>query len=185
MYEYLVKLSRRVIENYVKGLPVEKPQNYPKEFERKQGAFCTINSYPSGSLRGCIGVPYPIMPLIDAVIEASKSACNDPRFPPLEERELPNVTIELSILTPPKEIKPSEIVIGRDGLIISHPMGSGLLLPQVPVEYGWTVDEYLKNLCYKAGLGEDCWKHGRLYAFQAKIYKELKPGGKVVEWKIS
>ncbi len=182
MYEELVKLARNVVDNYTLGKKKERP-HISEEFERKQGAFCTLNTYPDGQLRGCIGVPYPIMPLTDAVIEASRGACRDPRFPPLRPDELNKITVELSVLTEPKRTKPEEIVIGRDGLIIVHEFGTGLLLPQVPIEFKWNMREYLKNLCYKAGLSDGCWKSGELYAFQAKVYKEVEPHGKVIEWK--
>ncbi len=187
--KFLVKLSRKVVDNFTRGIKIEKPKGYDKEFDKKQGAFCTLNTYPNGNLRGCIGIPYPSMKLIDAVIEASKSACRDPRFPPLREDELGKITIELSILSVPKDITSSpddyekKIKIGRDGLIIYHPFGSGLLLPQVPVEYNWSVREFLDNLCFKAGLGPECWKDksSRIYSFQAEIFKEEKPYGKIIK----
>ncbi len=187
--EFLVKLARKVIENYTRGKPIEKPKKFPECLKKKRGAFCTLNVYPSGELRGCIGIPYPTMPLIDAVIEAAKGSCRDPRFFPLQPEELNKITIELSILTEPEEIttdpeKYKEIIkIGRDGLILYHPFGSGLLLPQVPVEYGWNVEEFLENLCYKAGLSPRCWKdpNTKIYRFEAEIFKEEKPKGKVVK----
>jgi len=95
--------------------------------------------------------------------------------------------VEVTVLTPPElitattpeEIKGS-IVIGRDGLIIEKGYYRGLLLPQVPVEWGWDVDEYLVNLCYKAGLPPDAWKQARIYRFQGEIFSETEPYGEVV-----
>jgi len=191
--KFLVKLARDVIERFTNGMKIQKPKNYPKKFDVKQGVFCTLNTYPEQKLRGCIGIPYPSMKLIDAVIDASKSACRDPRFFPLHKDELDKITVELSILTVPKEItaNPNEyekkIKIGRDGLILYHPMGSGLLLPQVPVEYNWSVNEFLDNLCFKAGLQYGCWKNKltKIYSFEAEIFKEEKPNGEIIKEKLN
>jgi hypothetical protein len=95
---------------------------------------------------------------------------------------------EVSVLTPPEEInaKPAdykkEIKIGRDGLILRWRYGSGLLLPQVPVELKWGVDEYLANICYKAGAPADAWLDptSKLYRFQAAVFKEAEPRGRVL-----
>jgi uncharacterized protein (TIGR00296 family) len=95
----------------------------------------------------------------------------------------------VSVLTPPEEIrsKPAdykkEVRIGRDGLILRWRYGSGLLLPQVPVELKWNVDEYLANICHKAGAPADAWLDpaSRLYKFQALVFKEAEPRGKVAK----
>ena len=119
--------------------------------------------------------------MIEALIEAAISVCNDPRFPPLSEDELNQITIELSILTEPELIKvkdPREylekIEIGKDGLIIKRGVFSGLLLPQVAVEQEWSVEQFLENICLKAGLTIDSWmdENSKIYKFQAEIIHE-------------
>jgi uncharacterized protein (TIGR00296 family) len=119
---------------------------------------------------------------------AISAATKDPRFEPIVKEDLPNIIFELSILTEPSEIKvnnpteyPNHITIGRHGLIIRWKYGSGLLLPQVPVELKWDIDEYLANLCFKAGASPDAWlmPDSKLYKFEAIVYKELEPWGKV------
>ena len=122
------------------------------------------------------------MPLIDGIIEAAIDVCGDPRFPPLSKEELKDIVIEVSVLSEPKLIvtKPKEykkhIEIGKDGLIIRKGLQGGLFLPQVPVEQGWNMDQYLENLCYKAGLTGDTWldPECKLYKFQTKVFSEEK-----------
>jgi len=128
--------------------------------------------------------------IIDASIAA---ATQDPRFPPVNKKELADIVFEVSILIPPIEIKvqnPKDylnvIKIGRDGLILTWRYGSGLLLPQVPVEAKWDTEEYLANLCYKAGAPPDIWlmSDSKLFSFQANIYKESYPNGNVVRMRL-
>jgi hypothetical protein len=151
--------------------------------------FVTLSK--DGELRGCIGFPEPTYALKRAIVEAARSAAfDDPRFPPVTKEEMNEITIEVSALTIPKlvKVKDSEeyedmIIIGKDGLIIRGKFGSGLLLPQVPVDYGWNVKEFLKHLCMKAGLLSDAWKDldNKIYSFQAQIFEEIEPRGEVVE----
>ena len=177
--DFLLKLARSTIEKFVNDEKAEKPSSYPKALDEKKGIFCTITE--DGDLRGCIGLPYPIKPLIDALIDSAQSACEDPRFEKLSEAELNKIKIELSVLTEPKMIKVEkpeqyleEIRIGRDGLIIQCGSCSGLLLPQVANDYGWGVEEFLNHLCLKAGLLPKEWKNpeARIYKFQAQIFRE-------------
>ncbi|HIP15955.1 MAG TPA: TIGR00296 family protein [Methanothermococcus okinawensis] len=187
---YAVKYARAVIENYLTGKNIV-VVNYPKKFDKHRGVFVTLHTYPDHTLRGCIGVPEPTMPLIEALKEAAISAAvNDPRFSPVTIDEMDNIVVEVSVLTPPKLIEveePSEyldkIEIGRDGLIIEYGIYRGLLLPQVPVEQEWEVPEYLSNLCLKASLSPDAWLRYpvKIYSFQAQIFEEIRPRGQVVE----
>ena len=192
--EKLIKIAREAIATYLReGREIDPPHDIPDSFLEKKGVFVTINSYPGHELKGCIGLPYPEKELIRAVIDAAlASAFEDPRFESVDESELDKIIIEMSIMTGPERIKvkdPEEyhkrIVIGRDGLIIKHGWNSGLLLPQVPVEWGWEEEEYLRNLCYKAGLPGDAWQDPKveIYSFQAQIFTEETPGGKVKEEK--
>ncbi|MFQ5888013.1 MAG: TIGR00296 family protein, partial [Candidatus Hydrothermarchaeales archaeon] len=140
--ELLLKLSRRAISEYLKhGKVIKAPEDVKEELKEKRGVFVTLTTYPDKRLRGCIGFPEPIKPLIEAVIEAAiSSATRDPRFHPVSLQELPHITVEVTVLTPPDTIDaktPEEtlekIEIGRHGLIIEKGMCRGLLLPQVPV----------------------------------------------------
>jgi len=155
------------------------------------GVFVTIETYPAKELRGCIGYPYPFKELTNSVVEcAISSATGDPRFPAMSRKELDNCTIEISVLTVPEIIKvgspkeyPEKIKVGRDGLIVEYGYFSGLLLPIVPVEQKWNEEEFLCQTCYKAGLPLDMWLSPKvkIYCFQSQVFKEVKPGGKVVE----
>ena len=181
MVHFLIGTAKKAIEEYVKNGKKISIKDYLEEYNKKRGVFVTIYKKNPKSLRGCIGFPYPNLPLIEALIEAAISTCNDPRFPPLSEDELNQITIELSILTEPELIKvkdPREylekIEIGKDGLIIKRGVFSGLLLPQVAVEQEWSVEQFLENICLKAGLTIDSWmdENSKIYKFQAEIIHE-------------
>lgn len=191
--EKAVKFAREVIESYVRGKEL-KDEELGEKFREKSGAFVTILTYPDRDLRGCIGIPEPIYDLKTSIVESARSATRDPRFPPLKESELPKVIIEVTILTPPRlvEVKnPREylekIKVGRDGLIAEKGFYRGLLLPQVPVEWGWDVEEFLSQTCIKAGLPPDAWidEDTKIYSFQGQIFAEKEPYGDVEERKIS
>jgi len=183
----IVQLARGSIESMFRRKSVDLGEY--DEFSEKQGVFVTLNK--NGELRGCIGFPEPVYPLNRAVVEAARSAAfSDPRFPPVEEDELDEITAEVSVLTVPEIISirkpeeyPDRIVIGSDGLIIRGVLGSGLLLPQVPVEQCWDAEQFLCQICLKAGLPIDAWKDqkNRLYKFQAQIFEEKEPRGDVAE----
>lgn len=179
MKDFVLKLAREAIESYVKnGIRIAIPKNYSKELNEKRGVFVTLYQKDNKELRGCMGIPYPEMPLIEALIEASVCVCTDPRFEPLKPEELKKIFIEVSILTKPESIKAKdikkEVKIGKDGLIIKKGFQGGLFLPQVPVEQNWNMDEYLENLCYKAGMTADSWLDPdcKLYKFETEILKE-------------
>ena len=128
--------------------------------------------------------------LSHAIIEgAIAAATEDPRFPSVKTNELIDIVFEVTVLTPPVEIDVSDpteylekIKVGRDGLIIRHSFSSGLLLPQVPVEYGWDVEEFLQHTCEKAGLSRDTWKNEsvKIEKFEGIIFKEETPNGTIV-----
>jgi uncharacterized protein (TIGR00296 family) len=188
-----VVFARNVIEEYVRNNKTPK-ESISGVFNEKQGAFVTIHTYPDHDLRGCIGIPLPIMPLKEAIIEGAQSATRDPRFPPLDENELNNIIIEVTILTKPVLIKINkpqdylkEIEIGRDGLIAEKGFFRGLLLPQVPVEQRWDLEEFLSNTCMKAGLMPDAWfdKNIKISKFSGQIFTEIEPKGKIKEKKLN
>ncbi len=187
-----VKYAREVVEKKVKSNKI--PDFNEKIFDEKQGAFVTIHTYPENDLRGCIGIPTPVMKLKEAIAEGASSATRDPRFPPLTENELEKIIVEVTILTKPVEIsvdKPQdylkEIKIGRDGLIVKKGMFKGLLLPQVPVEQGWDKETFLSHTCIKAGLMPDAWFESdtKILKFSGQIFSEITPRGKIKEKKIN
>jgi uncharacterized protein (TIGR00296 family) len=188
-----VNYARNVIEEYVKNkkTPVCRLSGV---FKEKKGAFVTIHTYPDYNLRGCIGIPLPIMSLCDAISEGATSATRDPRFPPLVVKEFDKIVIEVTVLSPPELIeinKPEdylkEIVVGRDGLIVEHSFYKGLLLPQVPVDQGWDKEEFLNQTCIKAGLMPDAWFDSQIkvYKFGGQVFTEITPRGEVKEKKFN
>ncbi|MEW6328728.1 MAG: TIGR00296 family protein [Candidatus Micrarchaeota archaeon] len=192
--KYLVGLARKSIESYFARREPARGDDAPARLKEKRGVFVTLETFPERELRGCIGYPEPIKELARAVAEcAVNSAVGDPRFPPMKSGELNEIVVEISVLTVPELIRvnnPREyagrIKVGVDGLIIEYGYYSGLLLPQVPVEWKWSESEFLCHVCEKAGLPVDFWlqRGAKLYRFQAQIFSELEPNGKVEEKKI-
>jgi len=186
--EFAVKTARQVVEQYLNEKKVAN-LTFPEKFNAKSGVFTTISRHPTHELRGCIGYPEPIFPLSEALVRSAMAAAfEDPRFPSLQKEELRDVVFEVSLLTPPEEIKVgkrkeliSAIKIGRDGLIAERGLYRGLLLPQVPVEWGWKEKQFLEQTCWKAGLPKNCWKDPsvRFYKFTAEIFEEEEPYGKI------
>jgi uncharacterized protein len=175
----LLKLARDSIQSYFKG---KKPDmKAAQHMADRQGVFVTLHG-KDGELRGCIGFPMPVYALNMAIVEAARSAAfHDPRFPPVEEDELKDIMIEISVLTLPQPVKverPSQymekIKIGEDGLIIEGAYGSGLLLPQVATENNFNVQTFLNCLCQKAGMGFNDWKDlkNKISKFQAIVFNE-------------
>lgn len=186
-----VHLARAAVERYVKEKKKAKAENLSKSFDEKRGVFVTLKK--GGDLRGCIGYPYPIAPLKDAIIDSAVSAAvHDPRFSPVEKEELGGINIEVTVLTPPVRLKakpedmPSKVGIGKHGLIVKRGLYSGLLLPQVATEHGMDAEEFLSQTCMKAGLMPDSWLENgtEIYTFEGQIFAEEKPDGRVVEVKI-
>jgi len=185
--ELAVRLAREVVDAEAKGRACGHV-DAPGSFREKRGVFVTLSSYPGHMLRGCIGFPEPIFSLGSALVQAAQHACHDPRFPDLDAGELDDIVVEVSILTPPQEIVvedpqelPLVVEVGKDGLIAERGPFRGLLLPQVPVEWGWGAEEFLSQTCVKAGMGPDAWKDGRtrFYKFQADVFAEEAPRGQV------
>lgn len=181
----LVRSARKIVTEFLNGKKYQLDESTKKRFSFDSGIFVTLNV--SGELRGCIGFPLPRM-LSDALVDASiAAATQDPRFSPVSADELDKITFEVTVLTPPAQIRadgahlPGMIKVGRDGLIVKQGAHSGLLLPQVPVEYGWSEKEFLENTCHKAGLPRDCWKEKNtsVFSFEGIIFREETPNGKV------
>ena len=182
--EFLLKLARRTLEAWCKegGLLSLEGLDLPERLKEKRGAFVTLRRGPF--LRGCVGYTANIKPLAEAVRDNTiNAAFRDSRFEPVRAEELPEITIEISALTPgdspesPMRAVHSldEIVIGRDGVCIECDREKGgLLLPQVATEHGWTTEEFLDAVCHKAGYPPGAWRDPayRLYRFSAQVFSE-------------
>lgn len=188
--EFLVKLARKIIEAHVKNKDIKRPKIEDWMLE-KRGVFTTIETYPKLDLRGCIGIPYPIYSIIDALFISAKEACSDPRFEPLSMNELEKIVIEVSVLSIPEEIKVrsgeeyiEKIEKYKDGIIIKYGSASALFLPQVWEKID-SKEEFLSHLCIKAGIPPNIWKSNKakLFKFHAQVFKEDSPNGRIVEVK--
>lgn len=171
----LLRIARKTIEHYLEKGNIPRLNDVSEKFKAKRGVFVTLHK--KGNLRGCIGYPLPVNPLFNAVVDnAVSSAFEDPRFPPLEIDELKEIDIEISVLTIPEKVeRPEDVRVGVDGIIISKHGSRGLLLPQVPVEQEWDLDQYISYGCMKAGLSGDEWKKGvDIEVFQAEVFGELE-----------
>lgn len=191
--EMLVKTARAVVTEFLKTKNKMKlDKDFEESFSSNAGVFVTLNH--QSNLRGCIGYALPDKKLYNALEEAAISAATeDPRFPSVAFEELDQITFEVTVLTPPQEIEvsdpqeyPSKVKVGRDGLIVKSGFNSGLLLPQVPKEYGWNEEEFLDHTCEKAGLPKEQWKEKdtKILKFEGIVFKEQSPGGSVVREKL-
>lgn len=189
--ERLVRLARGAIEAELSGRGDVSTSEALEKLREPCGVFVTLNKVDGAShrLRGCIGFPYPMKPLVDAVVDSAVSAAlRDLRFPPVSIGEMDTIVVEVSVLTPPEtmvverpEQYPGLVEVGRDGLIVSRGSRRGLLLPQVPVEWGWNSEEFLTQTCLKAWLPPDAWllPGTEISKFQAIIFSEEAPRGAV------
>ena len=130
-------------------------------------------------LRGCIGyLDSPNQSIFDTICEAAKhAAINDPRFHPLSERELPDINIEISILSPFSQIKEyEEIELGVHGLLLDEEGIRALLLPQVATENNFNLQQFLKAICQKAGIDSYSWQKRKLNlkVFTALVFSETE-----------
>ena len=144
--------------------------------EWSRGAFVTI--YRRGDLRGCLGRIDTDAPLADTIAHLAASVSDsDPRFDPVCAVELDEIDLEISILTPEREIRAiAEITIGHHGLIVEQGARRGLLLPQVATEYGWDAQTFASHTCLKAALPADAWRHGaRMLVFEAQVFGRTPP----------
>ena len=181
----LIKIARMAVTEFLSnGKRMKLESEDEKKFSFNSGVFVTLNN--ADGLRGCIGFPMPDKKLSHGIIDAAiAAATEDPRFSPVKINELNEIVFEITVLTPPVEITVTDpveylekIKVGRDGLIIRNSFSSGLLLPQVPVEYGWNVEEFLQHTCEKAGLEKDTWKNEKvkIEKFEGIVYKEETNG---------
>ena len=170
--ETLLNLARNTLKKHFKQ-NVDKTDTTLPELQQENGAFVSLHK--KGRLRGCIGTFTGKGPLHQTVSSMAKSAAfEDPRFPGLVERELDDIDIEISVLSPLRRIHDvKEIIVGKHGIYIISGFSRGVLLPQVATEYGWDRETFLAQTCMKAGLSTDCWKQGaEIYIFTADIFGE-------------
>jgi AmmeMemoRadiSam system protein A len=169
----LLQLARETIRHLLETGQAPELPPAPAPFREKRGVFVTCHRH--GDLRGCIGYPLPVKPLWAAVADnAIAAATQDPRFPPVTRNELDELDIEISVLTVPVKVAgPEQVEVGRDGILITSGYHRGLLLPQVPLEWGWDREEFLTHGCVKAGLPADQWRRGvTIETFQAEVFGE-------------
>ena len=159
-------------QSIVSGLSGEtlKAVPVPARLREPRGVFTTL--YLEGELRGCVGYAMPIAPLHQAVAETARAAAfEDSRFCPVTREEAPALEVSLSVLSPLFPIQPEQVQVGRHGLVVSMGFNRGLLLPQVPTEYGWDRETFLEQTCRKAGLPTDAWRRGAKFeAFTAEVF---------------
>lgn len=181
--EQLIRIARFQITKILTGkTQTIDSQSEQNQFLKEKGClFVTLSK--NNELRGCIGFIEPIYSIIDATKKACISAAfNDPRFPPLTKSELDQIKIEISYLSPfekiiakTKEELLSSITLGIDGILLKKGLSSALFLPQVATEWGFSKEEFLSNLCKKAGLPKLEWQNTKeieFYKFQVQIFKE-------------
>ncbi len=171
--EFLLRLARETITAHLRGMKKPPAATDDQVLKEKRGAFVTL--HVDGDLRGCIGYPLPYKPLVETISEmALAAATQDYRFESIRENELERLRVEISALTLPSAVQdPTEVEVGRHGIIISKGGCQGLLLPQVPLEYGWDRETYLRHGCLKAGLPENEWKKGAaIQVFEAQVFSE-------------
>ena len=184
----LVRMSRKAVMQMLETNSKVSDSNFNTKFNFESGVFVTLNK--KNDLRGCIGFPTPIKKLSNGLVDAAiAAATKDPRFSSVKLDELDEITFEVTVLTPPIEVKVKNhdeylalIKVGRDLLIVERSFSSGLLLPQVPTEYGWNVEEFLCHTCEKAGLDKNAWRDlsTKISKFEGIIFKEISPNGDVL-----
>ena len=183
-----VRLAREALTLYVEKKKNLEPVGLPPVFDENRGVFVTLHE--DGALRGCIGYPQPVMPLGRAIVDSAINAgTRDPRFPGIKSGEQKRIELEVTILTKPepyrepKKLLPTLVRVGMDGLIISKGPFSGLLLPQVAMEWGFDSLEFLSQTCVKAGLPPDAWldEETEVQHFEAQIFAEVAPEREVFE----
>jgi len=174
----LLSIARRAIRERVSGRSDSCPAPADPTLRTPGAVFVTLTR--AGALRGCIGFVHAIRPLAEAIAHcAASAATGDPRFPPVTARELPEIRIEISVLSPLRPAAdPADIRVGVHGLHISKDNRHGLLLPQVATEFGWDRETFLRQVCAKAGLPQDAWRRGAdLQVFTVERIQDDRPLG--------
>jgi AmmeMemoRadiSam system protein A len=173
----LLDLARRTLERYLDTGVLPDPPTGSPALDEPRATFVTLWRRDTGELRGCRGEIQARQPLARSVMHmAVASATDDPRFPPVTAPEVAGLRIDISVLTPLAPIAVEEIEVGRHGLMIVKGGYSGLLLPHVPVSYGWDRDQFLVALCRKAGLVETAWRApgAKIFGFETDEWGEAE-----------
>lgn len=170
-----LQIARQTLEIFFQKRSYEPEISVYPIFQTKRGVFVTLRK--QGQLRGCIGTFEPEQNLAQTIQAMTLSAAfQDPRFFPLQENELTEVKIEISILSPRQKItNPNLIEMGKHGVYVKKNSRSGVYLPQVATEQGWDREEFLNSLCEeKAGLEREAWRDGsaELYIFTVQVCEE-------------
>jgi AmmeMemoRadiSam system protein A len=173
--EELLRLARRTLVLHLEHGTTPSCATDLDALLEPRATFVTLTERDTGMLRGCRGEVVARQPLIESVAAmAIAAATDDPRFPRVSLAEVHRLRIEISVLSTMDPIEPAEIEIGKHGLMIVRGHAAGLLLPQVAVEYGWRVEEFLGALCRKAGLPAGTWRSRdvQLYGFECEVWGE-------------
>jgi uncharacterized protein (TIGR00296 family) len=189
----LVKTARAAVQSRLSGTELQPLADASRSLKEERGVFVTLlDQVNGGSLRGCIGLPFPTRSLLEQVkVAAVEAATTDFRFKPVSLEELQKrIVLEatvLSVMEPiwvknPLDLR-ENILVGRDGLMVEGMGTNGLLLPQVAVDEGFDSEEFLSQCCLKADLPPDAWltEDVRVSRFQGQVFAEEKPNGRVVE----
>jgi AmmeMemoRadiSam system protein A len=171
----LLVLARKTVEQKVQHqeITTPDPSGLSKMLRTNCGAFVTLRK--NGDLRGCIGRFDASEPLYKVVQQmAIASSTEDYRFSPVEPREIGQLEIEISVLTPIRKIRSiDEFELGKHGIYIKKGMRAGTFLPQVATETGWTKEEFFGHCAQdKAGIGWNGWKDAELYVYEALVFDE-------------
>ena len=171
----LLRVARQSLENFLEnGERIQFPTEIPELLE-KRAVFVTLWNRGNGDLRGCIGQSKPRYPLIEAVAKtAISSAVDDTRFPSLTLNELPDLLIEINVLSPMSPSKPENVEIGKHGLMINKGPKGALFLPEVAVSNDWDLNTFFDELCRKADLPKGSWsnRYAELYVFESEAWGE-------------
>lgn len=172
--------EKKVCLSWVREVIQSRLMNREASFRHEEpgtssGAFVTLHM--NGELRGCVGMLQGTGKLLSEVLReaAISAAFKDPRFPPLTNNEYDLIDVEISLLSPFSEVaSPSDIHIGKHGVLLNHGYHSALFLPQVATEQGWSLEQFLSHLCVKAGLPHESWrdKEARFRIFTAEVFSE-------------
>ncbi len=181
--DFLLKVAK---DSIARKLGVTETSHTKEEAEGvgpriNQDRGCFVTLHKRGQLRGCIGIFEARGPLWQNVEEmAAQAAFNDPRFRPLSRGEFDEIDIEISALTPLRQVNSvDEVKVGEHGIYITRGLNRGVLLPQVATEQGWDRDTFLDHTCMKAGLSAGCWRRPdtTIEIFSAEIFGEKENSG--------
>lgn len=170
----LLRVAREALTEHFAGRAYRPPAASGAGAEPR-GAFVSLHRRDDDDLRGCVGQMESAEPLVETVARmAVAAATHDDRFEAVTREELSELVVEISALGPLRAVKPEQVEVGRDGLIVSYADRRGVLLPQVAVEHGWDQETFLDKTCWKAGLPADAWRRPevKLLAFTAEVFGE-------------